>query len=253
VPSSRRRWNLRVLAAAGAYASTMILFVTSNKLTTAAHSIFLQSTAPIYLLVLSPRLLAEPVARRDVAMLGPLVVGLALLVADSDIRFATAPDPALGDALAVASGVAWAFTVTALRWLERRDPALGSGATLVAGNVIAFAACVPFALPVPGRPPSDWIPIVYLGVFQIGCAYLCLTRGIRGVPAFEASLLLLVEPVLNPVWVWLVHGEAIGPRTALGAAIIVAATAVRAWLESRGRARLAGPELPGTPPGAPQV
>jgi len=77
------------------------------------------------------------------------------------------------------------------------------------------------------RPAGDWLVILYLGVFQIGLAYVCLAKGMAGVPALEASLLLLLEPVLNPVWSWVVHGEAPGSRALIGGAIILVATAAR--------------------------
>jgi drug/metabolite transporter (DMT)-like permease len=70
-------------------------------------------------------------------------------------------------------------------------------------------------------------------VVQIGVAYMFLARGIEGVPAFEASLLLLVEPALNPVWAWLVLGEQPSAWAIVGAVIIFGATTVRTWLESR--------------------
>jgi drug/metabolite transporter (DMT)-like permease len=72
---------------------------------------------------------------------------------------------------------------------------------------------------------ADWGLIVYLGIFQIAAAYLLLSRAIRHVRALEVSLLVLLEPVLNPVWVWLVYGEQPGTWALAGGAIILAATA----------------------------
>jgi drug/metabolite transporter (DMT)-like permease len=83
---------------------------------------------------------------------------------------------------------------------------------------------LPFALPVVASRPLDWWLVVYLGVFQIGLAYVWLTRGVRRVPALEASLLILLEPVLNPVWAWWVHGERPGPWSLTACALILAAT-----------------------------
>ena len=67
--------------------------------------------------------------------------------------------------------------------------------------------CLPLGWPIAGAVAVDWVALVWLGVFQIGLAYLCLSKGVRHVTALEASLLLLAEPVLNPVWAWLAHGE----------------------------------------------
>ena len=93
---------------------------------------------------------------------------------------------------------------------------------------------IPFAWPPPSAPAAAWATLVYLGVFQIGLAYVFFTRAIRQVSALEASLLLLIEPVLNPVWTWLVHGEAPGGYTLVGGAVIVSATALRAATAPRG-------------------
>jgi drug/metabolite transporter (DMT)-like permease len=118
-----------------------------------------------------------------------------------------------------------------LRWITS---ATGSnGTVMVAGNLIAFASCLPTALPLPAVGMGDWLILVYLGVFQIGLAYVLVSRGIRHVPALEASLLVLLEPVLNPLWVWLAQGERPGPWSLLGGAIILIATAGRT-LTARG-------------------
>ena len=101
---------------------------------------------------------------------------------------------------------------------------MGPGGGLL-GNIFAALVCLPMALPVAGRRPTDWAVVAFLGVFQIGVAYLFLIRGLDRVSAFEASLLLLLEPVLNPIWAWLVHGERPGVWSIAGAAVILLATA----------------------------
>jgi drug/metabolite transporter (DMT)-like permease len=95
---------------------------------------------------------------------------------------------------------------------------------VVLGNLFAFLLCLPFALPVATGSPADFGIVAFLGVFQIGLAYVLLNYGLRHVGALEASLLLLAEPVLNPVWAWLVHGERPSAWTMAGGAVIVAAT-----------------------------
>ena len=111
---------------------------------------------------------------------------------------------------------------------------------------------MPFALPLPAASTGEWITIVYLGVCQIGLAYVCLTAGIRHLPALEVSLLLLVEPVLNPVWTWILRGESPGAWTIVGGGIILAATALRSLHDARVSPRLARsvrPEVRGAHPG----
>jgi len=229
VPAARRGWSWRVALVSVAYAATMVLFVTSNKATTAANAIFLQSTAPLYILLLAPWLLKERANRADYVTMVALAVGLGLVVAGLPPAAATAPNPVLGNALALASGVSWAFTLMGLRWLGSAEGGESATmATVVLGNLLACLLCLPLALPVVDASVTDLAIIGYLGLFQIGLAYVMMTRGLRGVPAVEASMLLLLEPALNPIWAWLVHGERPGTLPLLGGAVIFAAMVVRA-------------------------
>jgi drug/metabolite transporter (DMT)-like permease len=134
----------------------------------------------------------------------------------------------------VLAGVGWGLTILGLRWLERGEPGAGPAA-VVAGNLFAFLFALPWALPVPAGTIvlGDWALILYLGAFQIGLAYIFLTTGLRGVPALEASLLLLMEPVLAPFWAWLLHGETTGPWATAGCAVILLATVARTVWERR--------------------
>ncbi len=230
IPSARRFWDPKALVVGAAYATCLILFVSANKTTTALNTIFLQSTAPLYMLLLSPWLLREPITRRDLLFMATLGIGMAALLLGTERPRTTAPNPSLGNLLAGASGLFWALTVVGLRWMGRDRPggnAPSAGRAVVAGNLCAFLFCLPWALPATGRT-VDWLAIAYLGVFQIGLAYLCLTAAIRKVPALEAALLLLIEPVLNPLWAWLVQGETPGVWSLAGGAVILVGTLLKA-------------------------
>ncbi len=236
LPAARRRWDWRIVAVGAVYAATMILFVSANKLTTAANTIFLQNTAPLYLLLLGPWLLREPLHRRDAIFMAIIGAGLALFFVGSPAPTVSAPDPARGNLLALAAGLCWAFTVAGLRWLARAERGDPGAATVVAGNVIACLVCLPLALPVAATRSIDWLMILYLGVFQIGLAYVFLTSAMRQTPALEAALLLLVEPVFNPLWAWLVQDERPGAWALAGGGLILAATALKSWLDARASA-----------------
>jgi len=106
-----------------AYAAAGLLFVFANKLTTAANTVFLQATNPLFVVALAPWLLRERVRAADVAFMGVLGAGLALLFVGGQRHFATAPEPVLGNLLAAGSALAWAFTVTGYRWLARQRSA----------------------------------------------------------------------------------------------------------------------------------
>ena len=225
LPAARRGFSTLPALVGVVYAATMILFVLANKLTTAASTIFLQATAPIYLVLLGPWLLKEPIRRRELTFMVALGGGLALFFVGREAGSATAPDPFKGNILAALSGVCWALAVTGLRFMGKAGrPAGAAAAGVVLGNVFAFLFCLPAALPVASVRPSDAAIVVGLGVFQIGLAYVLLNHGLRHVGALEASLLLLAEPVLNPLWAWLVHGERPSAWTLSGGAVIVAAT-----------------------------
>jgi drug/metabolite transporter (DMT)-like permease len=106
---------------------------------------------------------------------------------------------------------------------------------VVAGNAFAALGALPLAWPLPAAGAGEWATLLYLGVFQIGLAYVFLTRAMPHLPALEVSLLLLLEPVLNPVWTWLLRGEDPGAWTIAGGGLIVIATAVKTLAESRAR------------------
>jgi drug/metabolite transporter (DMT)-like permease len=226
---------LRLLPVSAAFAATTLLFVLCNKLTTAASTIFLQATAPLYIVLLGPLLLRERIRRRDLAYMAALAAGMVLFFVGEQPASATAPHPALGNVLAAGAGLCWGLTIIGLRWLGRHagpgeDP---SAAAVVSGNLLACLIALPFALPVVSSRPADWLLVSFLGVFQIAVAYVFLTRGVRRVDALEASLLLLLEPMLNPLWALVVHGERPGPWAAFGGAIIVIATAVNTIARER--------------------
>ncbi|GLC24314.1 DMT family transporter [Roseisolibacter agri] len=253
VPAARARWSPRVLAVAAVYAATLVLFVIANKRTTSANAIFLQSTAPLWVLLAGPALLGERTTRRDVAFMGVVALGMVCFFVGEDAPQATAPDPLGGNILAVISGVTWAATVLGLRWLGRggarsapvretadeaatETPSAEGGAaltTVVAGNVLAFLACLPMALPVHGAGTADWLVVLYLGVVQIGLAYLALSSAMPHVPALEASTLLLIEPALNPGWAYLAHGERPSALSWVGGAVIVLAAVAKTWWDVR--------------------
>jgi drug/metabolite transporter, DME family len=229
VPSARRGYSARVWPVGITYASTLVFFVFATKLTTAANAIFLQSTAPLYLLLLSPLLLHERIRRSGLVFILVVGLGMVLIFLGSDTVRSTAPNPALGNRFGAASGFAWACTVTGLRWLGRHGEENSAMPAVVAGNLIACLAGLPMAFPVARVALADVAVLLYLGIFQIGLGYLCVTLAIRQVPAFEATALLLLEPALNPVWTWLVHHERPTPWSIAGGAIILAATFAHTW------------------------
>lgn len=209
--------SLRVLLVSVAYAFTVVLFVLATKLTTAANAIFIQDTAPLWVLLLSPWLLREHPTRGELLAVPVYGLGLGLFFLDD-----LTAGQVTGNLMALGSGVAFAFSIVGLRLLRHDGPA-----ALVWGNLIAAAVALPLWPAGPAATPVDLALLVYLGVFQLGLAYLAFSRGISGTPAIEASLLVLLEPVLNPIWTFLFAGERPGPWAIAGGAVVLGATAWR--------------------------
>lgn len=226
LPEARRWPNLRILRLVPAYFGATCLFVVANTLTTAANAIFLQSTAPLWMILLSPLLLRERPSRGDLLALACILAGMSLFFFSPTEAVATAPDPQLGDWFAIASGVSYALLLLGLRWLGRE----GKGeapAAIAWGNALTFPIAIAL-MPAVGQTPmagtgQDLLVILVLGVFQVGLAYTLLVRAIERVSAVRASLLLMIEPALSPVIAYLAHGEALRPAAIAGGALIVGA------------------------------
>ena len=217
LPEARRRPTRRMALAVVGYACTVVLFTHGNKLTTAANTIILQDTAPVWVLLLSPLLLSERASRGELLSIPVYGLGLALFFLDE-----LGPGQLTGNLVALAAGVAFAACIVGLRRAREDAPA-----ALVLGNLLAAAVALPLWPTGPAARPLDLALVAFLGVVQLGLAYLCFARGIARVPALEASLLVLLEPVLNPIWTFLVVGERPGPWALAGGAIVIAATAWR--------------------------
>jgi drug/metabolite transporter (DMT)-like permease len=217
VRQARVRPTPRVLLVSVAYAVTVVLFVVATKLTTAANAIFIQDTAPLWVLLLSPWLLREVPTKGELLAVPVYAVGLGLFFLDD-----LTAGQVTGNFAALASGVAFAFSIVGLRLLRHDGPA-----ALVYGNLVAAAVTLPLWTSGPAAAAPDLGLLLYLGVFQLGLAYLAFSRGVTGTPAIEASLLILLEPVLNPIWTFLFVGERPGPWAVVGGAVVLAATGWR--------------------------
>jgi drug/metabolite transporter (DMT)-like permease len=245
VPGLRRSCNLRTIGVGCAYAGASILFVLATRLTTAANAIFLQSTAPITIAILSTWLLKEPLRRRDALFMLALALGLSLFFLGKTEATVSASNPLLGNLLALISGLFWALTVVGLRWLaySGRSTANTGPAAVAFGCLIACAITLPLALPMKEINLFDSLLILYLGACGVALVFLLLSRAMQQVTAIEASLILLLEPALNPLWAWALQGEKPGLPALTGGAIILVATALHSCWPAGGRAPLPTPEV----------
>lgn len=208
LPTKWTRW--KVLAAAASI-MTQFLFVTSTKLTTAANSIFLQYTAPIYVVLLAFWFLHEKPSRTDWASMVIIFLGLLLFFGDK-----LSTDGFYGNILAVLSGVTSALMIVSFRAQKGGAPA---ESVLIASLFMAIFG-FPFVLR-ESWTVINWLIIAYLGLFQIGLAFVFFTKAIKHIPALEANLVGTLEPILNPVWVYLFLGESMGSFALLGGLVVL--------------------------------
>lgn len=207
------------------YAGTLSCFVYANKTTTAANAIFLQYTAPVYILILSPFILKEKFRAADLLTVLICLAGMSLFfLEDQSSSNALAPNVFLGNLAALASGVFFGLYFIFLRhpkMLENPNPAI----SVFYGNLLIVVFMLPLIWQNPPAPQTnDLLAVLYLGVFQIGIAYILFTKGIAdGVRSLDASIIGFVEPLLNPVWVFLLLKETPSKWAIFGGLVIVAA------------------------------
>ncbi len=202
-------------ACAAAYAGVLIFFVAATKLTTAANAIFLQFSAPIYLVFLEPRLAGRPVARRDL-----LAVTLCLGAMGLFFVGRLGAGTLAGNLLGVVSGLCLALFSMTLKLQRERRPGVDPIGAIILGNLLVAAVCTPALPSLRVTLPQAGI-LLYLGVFQIGVAYLLFNAGMKHLSATAAVVTGTLEAVLNPVWVFLGIGERPSAWALLGGLLIL--------------------------------
>jgi drug/metabolite transporter (DMT)-like permease len=218
---TRAEWE-----AAIALAATTGLFILSNKLTTAANAILIQYSAPIWIALLGTWFLGERATRLDWITIVLVLGGITLFFFEQ-----LTLDHIAGNVVAVAAGIAFAFSAMTLRKVAvgNADPMR----PMILGNLLGAALGAPAMVLAPPPGASGWAALVGLGVAQQAVAYLCYAWAIKRATALEAMLIPIMEPVLSPVWVAIAFGERPGAWAAIGGTIVVGAVAIRAVLGSR--------------------
>ena len=229
------RVNSVTVVAAVLYAALLLLFVMATKLTTAANAIFLQYTAPVYVLIFEPLVFKEKYRRSDFLVVAACVAGIALFFVGR-LR----PEEMQGNLLALLSGVCFAAFMLLIRL--PRAGRVNRASSIIYGNLLLAGLCAPaFLRGAHKLTAADLGVIVFLGVVQIGIAYTLFTRGVeRGVRSLDASLVGYVEPLSNPLWVYLFLGERPSGWAITGGSIIVAAVLAHTVASAR-RARARKP------------
>lgn len=213
------RWRAGLVPMVVAFAAMNFLFISALTRTTAAAAIFLQYTSTVWAFLFGRLFLSEPIRRGHLAALAGTLLGIGWIVG-GDWGGANVA----GNLLAMGSGFCYAIVVVALRFLRDEDSAwlvalnhLASGLVL-----LPWVAMLPVSLTI-----VQWTVIAFLGMFQMATPYLLFARGVKTIPSQDAALLSLLEPILNPLWVWLAWGERIPLTTCLGGLFILGGLAVR--------------------------
>jgi len=228
------------------YAALLFLFVWATKHTTAANAIFLQYTAPIYILIFAPFVIGERFRFRDLITIIFCIGGMSLFFVGK-LEIADYQ----GNIAALASGIFLGLYIMLLR----HPKAAGSNAAIavIYGNLLLAAVNLPAGLAsLPTLTLRDAALVSTLGIFQIGISYILFIKGVTlGTRPLDASIIGFFEPILNPVWVFLFYGEEPSRWAILGGLVIVATVAGHTFIQYRAARNKRFPFPATEPPAAP--
>ena len=213
-------WSPAQIGGAIAYAATVIAFVTANKLTTAANAILIQYTAPVFVALFASWFLGEKTSRLDWIIIGITLGGMVLFFLDN-----LSVGNFWGNMVALLSGITFAGVVTFSRKQKDGSPL----ESFFLGNILTGIVGLPFMLQ-SAPTPSGWIGLILLGVFQLGISYIVYAEAMKHVTALEGILIPVIEPVLNPVWVFFLLGEVPGKWALVGGVIVLLSVTLRCIL-----------------------
>ena len=210
-------WSFAQIGAALAYTGTVILFVAANKMTTAANAILLQFTAPIYVALLGMWLLKEKTRLLDWVAIVLTLGGMTLFFMEN-----LGTSGFFGNVCGLLSGVSFAFFAVFMRMQKDGSPL----ESVLIGNILTALIGLPFLF---GAMPDTkgWISLIFLGVVQLGLPYIFYAKAVKHVTALEIILIPVLEPILNPIWVFLMIGEVPGTLAFVGGIIVL--VVISAW------------------------
>ena len=211
--------NRKTLIAGFFSGCTYLCFTVANKLTTSANAIVLQFTSPIFIIIYSALFFGRQPRRQDIAVVLATLFGISLFFFDQ-----LKPGYLTGNFVAIAAGMFMAGMYVAVGEIEEAERFYG----ILNGQALTFLAGFPFCLATkPPITPTAVTALVILGVFQLGLSYVLYVKASKYCPPLACSLLGAVEPLLNPVWVFLFNGERPGVFALLGAAVVI--TSITVW------------------------
>ena len=211
--------NRRTLIAGFFSGCTYLCFTVSNKLTTSANAIVLQFTSPIFIIIYSAVLFGKKPKKQDLAVVLFTLLGISLFFLDQ-----LKPGYLIGNFVAIGAGMFMAGMYVAVGEIEEEERFSG----ILNGQVLTFLVGLPFFIVTkPIITPSAIAALLTLGVFQLGLSYVLYVKASKYCPALACCLLGAIEPLLNPVWVFLFNGERPGIFALIGAVVVIAS--ITAW------------------------
>lgn len=200
----------------------LICFVTANKLTTAANAIVLQYTAPIFILIISILFLHHKVHKKAVIIIGITTIGIILFFFDE-----LSPGDIAGNCIAILAGLFLAFMFTIVGVGGGEDDSIRLSGILL-GHIFTALVGIPVGIPMTEAfTLKEIICILILGIVQLGIPYVLYALASKDCSPLSCSLIGMLEPILNPIWVFIFDGEHPGIYALIGALIVI--TAVTAW------------------------
>jgi drug/metabolite transporter (DMT)-like permease len=135
-----------------------------------------------------------------------------------------------GNIMALISGLCMALVIV----IVRKEKGASSFEIVLLGNVLTTVIALPYLIPsIPLITLTDGWIILILGVVQLGIPYILFTKALKYVPAIDAILLGAIEPILNPMWVFLFVGEAVGKWAFIGSILVLTGSIGRSYIMNR--------------------
>ena len=215
-------WNRYFIIGVISYAAMMLLYVFSIRLTTAANAIFLEFTAPIYVVILGYFVLNERITIFDILSMFVIFSGMTLFFIDELSFYGF-----WGKIMAAVAGVCLGVVTIMIR--KENESAFQ---IVLIGNILTALICIPFMFAgFQETASTDWFIIFVLGIVQLGIPYILYTKALRQVKALDAILVSMIEPILNPFWVYIFVGEKMGEWALFGGILVLSGSIGRAIIK----------------------
>jgi drug/metabolite transporter (DMT)-like permease len=209
--------NISILSAFF-YAGILLGFVIATKMTTAVNAIFLQFTAPIYLLVLEPIFLKTKFEAKNVITILFCIAGMILFFIGR-LELGNI----YGNIIAIGSGICFAFFALLVKWKKQKSKSGNTLHSVIIGNALVSVTAIFLIFPNFSLSTIEALSLFYMGVFQIGISYMIFNEGIKYVSATESMIIAMIEAIFNPIWVFIGIGEVPSIYSIIGGLIIMSA------------------------------